>query len=176
MPHVPAFEIGAVFLLIALWMGLSRAREVFPEMLQSVKPLLLVSAVVLLAAAGYQVLPDLYHGWWPGTTATLPPTARKATPSFTRTGAIPASKKITITEVEYILKVAPKPAAASLAAVEEKPPEPAAGAATPVVVTPAEEPAAATTLKSESGGKKIIKTIGRALHLGHRKYEPPAQQ
>jgi len=136
MPHVPAFEIGAVFLLIALWMGLSRAREVFPEMLQSVKPLVLVSAAVLLAAAGYQVLPDLYHRWWPDATATPPATVTKATPPITRTGAPSAPKKATITDVEYILKVAPKPAAASLAAVEEKPPEPAAALTTPVVVTP----------------------------------------
>ncbi len=173
MPYIPATEIGAVFLLAVVLIGLSKIREAYPDLPQSIKPLLYVCAGLLLAGAGYQMLPDLYRHMFGGGSASVNTTATAPSAGAASSGGSsgsPQPKKATVTEIEYTLTEGPKPAASVAAVqpaqenlVEPKPAEPAVAA----------EPAAASTdtasATPESRGKKVIKSIGHVFHIGRHK-------
>jgi hypothetical protein len=171
MPHIPAFEIGGVFLLVAAWIGLAKMREAFPEMLQNVKPFLLVCAGILVVVAGYQTLPDYYRRLFPDKSA--PGTAVPPTTPAANNG--PQPKKATVTEVEYIIKVPAKPVPEVTVIHENVVPEKPVEQAAPEPVAAPEPPqtaSAADSAKPENRGKKIIKSIGHALHFGRHKDDP----
>jgi hypothetical protein len=179
MPYIPATEIGAVFLVVGVLIGLSKLREAYPDLPQSIKPFLYVCAGLLLAGVGYQMLPDLFHhmfGSFGGgsatastTSATGAPAAGAASPGAAG-GGTPRPKTGTVTEVEYTITEPAKPAA-SVAAVQPAPEAVAPPKAPEPAAAPEPAPAApeVADAKPESRGKKVIKSIGHVFHIGRHK-------
>ena len=169
MTQTFAYQIGAVFLLAALLMGSTFTRGIFPEFFKSAKVLVLIAGALLLALAGYRLIPDLYHRLFPAPASAAVPI--QAAPAPRKTSA-PSRPKATVTEVEYTLKVQTKNAPAPLESANSAEPAPAPAIAK-VEATP-DESAQPLPPAQEGRGKRVLKSIGRALHISHRKYEPPS--
>ena len=182
MPYIPATEIGAIFLVVGVLIGLSKLREAYPDLPQSIKPLLYVCAGLLLAGVGYQMLPDLFHHMFgsfgsgsstasttSATGAGAPAAGATASPGAAG-GSAPRPKTGTVTEVEYTITEGAKPAA-SVAAVQPAPETVAPPKAPEPAAAPEPAPAApeVADAKPESRGKKVIKSIGHVFHIGRHK-------
>jgi hypothetical protein len=156
-----AFEIGAVFFLVVLFMAGTKVGSVFPKLGKNIKYVLIAGVVCVIALGALRMWPQAY-----GALSSIvdfssdsPPT--RATPSQDNPAAPakvtlpkrvnPASGKAT--EVEYLIQAAPQPAIVP-EKVEAK-----------SEATLAEPPALS---EKKNRGKHVIKSIGRALHFGRK--------
>jgi hypothetical protein len=185
MTQALAYEIGAVFLLVALLIAGSLARGLFSkEILRAVRLVAIAFGLLVVSSEAYRRLPGGVGGVFSiptGTPSATPvpqpnaahkepvhaqPVARPQPAPHPHLAPQPAPKVI---EVDSFLKTPVKEPE-----IEELPDAVAdANPPSPIAVTDAPKPRA-----SENPGKRAIKSVGRFLHLSHRRYEPPqpAQQ
>ena len=161
MTSTLAYEIGAAFFLAVLLMGGSMMRGLFPQgLFKNIKLAVIVLVAGLAAMAAYQNLPSAWgsafsQGGTAGTVQTQPVTPQPA-PKHP-----PAAGKIR--DAEYVIKAKPQDVGDALEAA------PTQAQDGPVIVRPSED-----ADKPESRSRKVVKSVGRILHLGHKK--DPADQ
>jgi hypothetical protein len=158
-----AFEIGAVFLLVVLFMAGTKMKGVFPQLGRNVQYVLIAIGVLFACFWAYRMWPEA-HG---ELLSILPQSSAPAsvTPSIqphspptqsqtpvAKHSSSPARKAGKVSEVELVIKETPH-------VVEPEVPEAIAS------VTPQETESAPA---KENRGKRIIKSIGRALHIGRK--------
>jgi hypothetical protein len=150
MTDTLAYEIGAAFFLAVLLMGGSMTRGLMPAgLFKNIKLAVIVIVVGLAGMMAYQNLPSAWGRFVSeGSSAEKSvvqeqPAAKPTTPKHSA-----AAGKIR--EVETVITA--------------KPEEPAAEQTDgPVIVRPAEDS------EKESRSKRVVKSVGRFLHLGHKK-------
>jgi hypothetical protein len=176
MTQTLAYEIGAVFLVTALLLSGSMARGLFSkEILRAMRLVAITFGLLAVSAEAYRRLPGAVGEVFSGTTAATPvaqPNAAHKEPVHEQPAARPQPAP------HPYLAPRPQPAAKVIEVdsfletqVKESPMEiedlPDANTA-PIAVMDAPKP-----LASENKAKRAIKSVGRFLHLSHRKYEPP---
>jgi hypothetical protein len=159
-----AFEIGAVFFLVVLFMAGTKVGGVFPKLGKNIKYLLIAGVVGVIAFGGLR--------WWPQGYAGLM-SMFDSSPSTAPTSSTPASRSEPATPARIIVPKHVNPAAGKATEVEyvvKAPPEPAI----PEKLAVAPEPAVseqASTPEKEKRSAKVFKSIGRALHFGRKTNE-----
>jgi len=170
-----AYEIGAVFLLAALLMY-GTANGFVPRGLRVGKtfPMLLAAGTLLFAI--YRFAPDLYEAWTsasavaPGVTTAQPaPAGRTPASAPAKSGAPQASGTKQPRANWKTMVIESVPAADPAASPGGKPAEGVAGDKATAAAGP--HPAAKSSDSSpyDSGATRAIKSIGRFLHVGHKK-------
>lgn len=172
-----AYEIGAVFLLAALLMY-GTANGFVPRFLRVGKTFPVLLAAGTLAFAVYRFGPDVYADWLstaavaprltpsqptPAAPASAPP-PRKSGAHQARATQQPEANSKTLVIVESV------PAAADPAATPaEKPAENAANTKTAAATDTKAAAKSSDSSPYDSGVTHAIKSVGRFLHIGHKK-------
>jgi hypothetical protein len=181
MDQTLAYQIGAMFLLAALFMAGSRAKSLLGwQTLRALRMIALITGGALFAYIGYQKWPDIYAMARSAVVGPEPPAAASTASEAAPSGATAPAGEVhrrakapaTSTGPQYILYTAPEtPAPSPLPASAA--PAVAVSPAAVIPATPAEVPAAGGAIAPESGnrGKRVIKSVGRFLHIGGKK--PP---
>lgn len=188
MTDITAYQIGAVFLLAALFMAGTLTRGLFrTHIFDNVKVTLFVVAAVLIGFAVYRGLPDISRLFnsaaespSPGPAALAPgvPIKRNDTPlpqaiktretqAQTTHQALPVQGVASPPNVVLHLAVDP-PSSTAITPQPEASSQPGSATAT---FAPASMPEPRT---QESGNrvKRVIKSVGHFLHIGHEQYQP----
>ena len=168
MNSTVAFEIGGAFFLAVLFMVGTKTGTVFPKIGKNIK---LTLCCLSLLALSYITLSN-----WSEAIAGMasifddspapslkPPTAsntKSAAPARAATPKPWPKSAGKVSEVEYVIKVEPKPAPE-----EVKAPEPQEAA----------QPDADTNVKPDGRGKKVLKSIGHAFGFGKKKKDSDGQ-
>jgi hypothetical protein len=149
-----AFEIGGAFFLAVLFMVGTMTGSVFPKIGKSIKLTLCCLSVLALCYITLSNFPEAYAAMVSIVSDSPTPSPKPALPANTKTTA-PARAAVAkpwpksagkVSEIEYVIKVEPKPAATAADA-------PAALDAEP---------------KADGRRKKVLKSIGRAFHIGKK--------
>lgn len=162
MDQTLAYQIGAMFLLAALFMAGSRAKSLLGyQTLRALRMTALIAGGALFAYIGYQKWPDIYA------------MARSAVagPEAPASSATPAPAVVPASEVHRKPKVPARPAAEQYILYSAPETPTPSSAASPVAVSPV-TPAVASepgVPESSSRGKRVIKSVGRFLHIGPKK-------
>jgi hypothetical protein len=161
-----AFEIGGAFFLAVLFMVGTMTGSVFPKIGKSIKLTLCCLSVAVLGYITLRNFPDAYAAMvsiFSGTSAasTTPvtePAVKAAAPARAATPKAWPKSAGKVSEVEYEIKVEPKPVTGAAEAVEPQ---------------QAEQPVA--EVKQDGRGKKVLKSIGHAFGIGKKKKESGSQ-
>jgi hypothetical protein len=169
-----AFEVGAMFLLAVLFMAGTKMKGAFPELGKNVQFVLIAAVILVVCVAAFRMWPEAYEGLLsilpdsgPSAPSTVSAPSTISAPSSPhsdrastavqakaprRTSIHPAAGQAE--EIEYVIKVAPEPGPADKAdeKLDAKPKLPAAGAA--------------DAPPQENRGKRALKKLGHALHIG----------
>jgi hypothetical protein len=166
MTQALAYEIGAVFLIVALLIAGSMARGLFSkEILRVVRLVAIAFGLLVVSSEAYRRLPGAVGEVFSGAATPIAqpkaadkePVPRQPPPRpHPAARRQPAPKVI---DVDTVLKTQVK---APSAEIEDLPD------AAPIAVAEAPKPHA-----SENKTNRAIKSVGRFLHLSHRRYERP---
>jgi hypothetical protein len=157
-----AFEIGGAFFLAVLFMAGTMTGGVFPKIGRSIKITLCCFSVLVLGYITLSNWSEAIAGMASIFSDSPAPSLKPATESVSKKTA-PARAAAPkpwpksagkVSEVEYVIKVEPKPAPE-----EAKAPEPQEAA----------PPDANPDVKPEGRGKKVLKSIGHAFGFGKKK-------
>ena len=160
MDQTLAFEIGAVFFLVVLFMAGTKVGGVFPKLGKNIKYVLIAGVVCVIAFGALRMWPQAYGALSSIVDFSSDTPPARATPSQDDAAApakVTLPKRVNpaagkVAEVEYVIPAAPEPTL--LPKKVEAKPEPAI--------------AESTMSEKENRGKHMIKSIGRALHFGRK--------
>jgi hypothetical protein len=179
MTQALAYEIGAVFLVTAMILSGSMARGLFSkEILKAMRLVAIAFGLLAVSSEAYRRLPGAVGEVFSGAaTRVAPPNAAHKVPVHPQPAPRPqpaplpqlaARAKPTpkVIEVDSFLKPQVKESPVEI----EDLPDAVADAIPPAPIAVMDTP---KPHASENPGKRAVKSVGRFLHLSHRKYEPP---
>ncbi|HEY4362678.1 MAG TPA: hypothetical protein VGN17_17045 [Bryobacteraceae bacterium] len=152
-----AYEIGAAFFLAVLIMGGSMMRGLFPaELFKNIKLAAILGIAGLAGMGAYQSLPANWsevfsRGTGPASGVPEQPAANHVAPAKLATA--PGR----IRDTPYVITVKPEQLHDAPAADQPQP-------EVPVIVRPNED-----SDRPDSRSKRVVKSVGRLLRLGHKK-------
>jgi hypothetical protein len=175
MTSTPAYEIGAIFLLVALLMY-GTLSGFIPRSFHAGKPAPIILGVLLLGYALYRFGPDLSSGWRsianPPNSASPHPTPAAATPATPGPSHAKAMRSATHRQTAANDSVPILSGPAPLANPAEAPGAYQTQPAKPLVAAngapaPSGEPTSGSPY--DSGVKRAIKSVGHFLHIGRKR-------
>jgi hypothetical protein len=180
MTDVLAYQIGAVFFLVVLFMAGTMTRGLFPDgLFKNIKLTAFVVAALLVGFLVYRNLPDISSIFNfdsnPGSTVQTP-APEPVTPAVpAKRASAPRSQasQAKTGEVRIIQPADPEPDLAVQPAPADLPQTPASQPR-PAVSQPSviAETRAQPTQESGNKVKRAMKSMGHFLHLGHEQYHP----
>jgi hypothetical protein len=180
MTDVLAYQIGAVFFLVVLFMVGTMTRGLFSaDLFKNIKLTVFVVVALLVGFFVYHDLPDLssylnFDFNKPAGTAQAPepaPAPAPVTPAVAVKRASAPRPAVKMGEVRIIQPADPEPEVAVQPAAVVVPPSPVSQ---PSVIAETRALPAKEVVAPESGNrvKKAINSVGHFLHLGHKQYQP----
>jgi hypothetical protein len=154
-----AFEIGGAFFLAVLFMVGTMTGSVFPKIGKNIKLTLCCLSVAVLGYITLSNFPEAYSAMAsilsdspaPSTKPALPESTKATTPARAAVAKPWPKSAGKVSEIEYVIKVEPKPAAEIEKAAD-----------------PQDAAAPEAEAKADGRGKKVLKSIRRAFHIGKK--------
>jgi hypothetical protein len=179
MTDVLAYQIGAVFFLVVLFMAGTMTRSLFPAgLFKNIKLTVFVVVALLVGFLVYRDLPDLssyfnfdFNNKPAGTAQAAVPEPAPVAPAVAVRHSSAPRPAVKMGEVRIIQPADPEPELAVQPTAVVAPPPPVSQ---PSVIAETRVAPAKELVAPESGNrvKKAMKSVGHFLHLGHEQYRP----